>query len=100
MLRTDRARIWDAIDQIKFLDGDGVYLVQSVYHGDITPTLSLQNVDQVINRCIAADRDISGRNLVFAHYSLDLLHLVSGRRAEMVKRSLHRGLCALAERCW
>ena len=73
MLGTDWARVGNPVYEIKLLDRDGVYFVKSIYHRNITSTLCLQDINQVVDRCIAPDSDVGRRNLVLAHDRLDLL---------------------------
>lgn len=82
VLGADGARVRDAIDQVQFLNGDGVNLVQSVYHWDVASTLGLQDINQIIDGGITPNGDVSRRDLILAHYCLDFLQTVSDARVE------------------
>lgn len=95
MLRANRHGIRDTIQEIELLDTDRVDLVEAVYHRDVAvefmlaygpsfrllrivvaflpSTLGLENIDQIIDSRIAANRDVRRVDPVFAHDSLDLV---------------------------
>ena len=67
MLGTDGDRVRDPIEQVELLDADAVDLVEHVNDGNVTSTLCLENIDQVIDRRIASNSDISRVDLVSLH---------------------------------
>lgn len=65
MLGANWASIWDTVEEVELLYGDGIDLVQCVDDWYVRSTLGLQDVDEIVNGCIAADGNIGRGDLVF-----------------------------------
>lgn len=73
VLGTDWYGIWNTVQQVEFLDTDGVDFVEDVDDGDVTTALGLEDVDEVVNGGVASDGDIGRVDTVFVHDRLDLV---------------------------
>ena len=98
VLGTDGAGIGYSIKQVKFLDGDGIYFVESINDGNIASAFDFQNIYQIIDSSIAANGNVRRRYLVLAHHRFDLLLPVSGIRQRLWIYG-HRGLYELEVPC-
>jgi hypothetical protein len=73
MLRADGARIWNTVQQIKFLNRDGVDLVERVDDRDVATTLRFDDINQIIHSGVAPNGHICVRHTILVQHRLDLI---------------------------
>lgn len=64
MLRADRHRVGNAVQEVKLLDADTVDLVEHIDNRDIAAALGLEDVDQVVDGSVAPNCDVRRADLV------------------------------------
>ena len=73
VLRANRHRVWDTVQQIELLNRDAVDLVEHIDDRDVAAAPRLENINQVVNRSVAPNGNIRRADLVLAHDSPDLV---------------------------
>ena len=55
VLGTNRAGVGNPVKQVQLFDCDRINLVQRIYDRNVSPTLCLENIDNVVNCGVASD---------------------------------------------
>src|SRR5699024_1199349 len=67
----------DSVEEVEYCDSDSIDLVERVDNRDVSSRRRLDDIDQVVDRRIASEGNIRGRDLVLAHNGTDFLDDVS-----------------------